>query len=154
MKTRTRTNIIDAILWLFIVALLLAGLTSCTKRLYVPVTSTKTIIDTIVKVQPDSSMFMALFECDSLNRVRIKELEQYKGKEASQNVEFKDNRLTVETRWKTQYIDRIKEVHDTTTVIQEVEVVKTVKHIPTLFWWTFGIAIVAILYLGFKVFRR
>lgn len=159
MNTKKRTTIIHAILWLFIGTLVISGFTSCNRRLLPPISSTSstvTIIDTVVEIRPDSTLFFALFECDRLNRVRLRELEQRKGATASQDVAFKDGALKIETRWKTQYIDRIKEVHDTTTVTirQTIEVEKIVNRVPVFFWYCFGIAIVAILYLGFKIIRR
>lgn len=149
-----KRKILYIITWIIILALLIFASISCSKRMYIPVTTTKTIIDTVTKTVPDSSLFMALFECDSLNQVRIKELAQYKGKEATQDVVFKDGALKVETRWRTQYIDRIKEITDTVTVVNEVEVVKQVKHIPTFFWWCFGIALTLILWEVFKLLRK
>lgn len=98
-------------------------------------------------------MIRALFECDSNNRVILRELTETKGKMASQDVNIADGKIEVVTRWQTKYIDRIREVHDTATVVQVQEVVKTVKHVPQFFWWCFGIALVAVGWIARKIIK-
>lgn len=136
------------------IALLLLAAASCTRRVYVPQIRSERIIDTITRVEPDSATLTALFECDSLNQVRIRQLEQYKGKGGAQEVVFKDGELRIETRWRTQYIDRIHEVRDTVTVVDVRTETKEVRRVPAFFWWCFGVALLAVLYGGWRIFKR
>lgn len=117
---------------------------SCTKTIYVPQVSHKLLLDTIVEVVPDSSLVKALLECDSAGEVRIRELQEAKGRMASSQLEIKDNRLTSATRWQTKVVDRIIEIRDTTTVIEYREVVREVKHVPKIYRWSLWIAIATI----------
>lgn len=134
-------------------ALLLA--VGCSKK-YIPTTSVRVekTIDTITRVAPDSATIRALFECDSLGRVRLRELQNYKGLQASQEVNFHDNELKIETRWRTQYIDRVIETHDTIPILEVREITREVKHVPAFFWWCFAIALAAVGCGAWKIIRR
>lgn len=140
---------------LIIIMLAILLTVGCSKK-YIPVTSVRVekTIDTITRVAPDSATIRALFECDSLGRVRLRELQTYKGKEASQNVEFTDNELKIETRWHTQYIDRVVETHDTIPILEVREITREVKHVPAFFWWCFGIALAAVIWVGWRIIKR
>lgn len=120
--------------------------TGCSRKIITPSNRT-TIIDTITKTVADSALIRAVFECDSLNNVRVRELNQYKGDAATQNVDFKDNTLKVETRWKTKYIDRITQIRDTVTITKIQNVDKIVTRIPTLFWCCLAFTCATIVYL-------
>lgn len=136
---------------IFLIALLLDG---CTKKIYVPVVREHKITDTITRTQADSAIIEALFECDSLGRVRMRQLEAYKGVSASNDINFKEGALRVETRWRTQYIDRFVELRDTITVVDYCTKTVEVSHIPAFFWWTFAIALVALLYVIWRIIRK
>lgn len=96
-----------------------------------------TVRDTIVKVQADSSMLRALLECDSLGKVRIKQLLDYKAGDRTKipmpsiddNVltlwSFSDS-LNIYLKLKYRYEKHISD-HSTDTV-QPVEVNR-------LTWW-------------------
>lgn len=127
---------------------------ACTRRIYVPTVRSTTIIDTLVQTVADSALVNAVFACDSLNQVYIKQLDQYKGEQAKQKVTFSENKLKIETRWKTKYVDRMIAVHDTVTVVQIQKVDKIVKQIPPFFWWCFAIAFAALIYIVLKIFVK
>lgn len=125
----------------------------CTRTVYEPVVKSHTLINTVTQTLTDSTVLRALFECDSLGNVQLKELYDTKGKMAEMQTQLKGGELKVVTRWQTKYIDRVREVRDTTTVVQIQEVTKVVKHVPRFFWWCFGIALFAVGFGGWKLFR-
>ncbi len=133
-----------------ILALALIALASCTRRIYVPTTTSHTLIDTLVREVNDSSMINALLECDSLGRVQLQELEILKGEAAASEMTLQENRIKVETRWKTKYVDRLEYVRDTITLVEVQEVIKPDPYIPKFFW---GCAIFAVLVLGWGIVR-
>lgn len=119
-------------------------LISCTRTIYEPITRIHKEIDTVTQILSDSSSLYALFECDSLNRVRIKEIETLHGKMANSKLEISNGRVEYKTSWQTKYIDRVKEIRDTITVIEVKEVVREVKHIPKLYKWCMAICIIVL----------
>lgn len=137
---------------LFLVFLLV--FVGCTRRVYVPQVRSERIVDTIRLTEPDSAMVTALFECDSLGRVRLREIELYKGREASQEFTFADNSLRIETRWRTQFIDRFHEIRDTLTVVETRTETRFVTKIPLFFWICFSICIGGILYIVYRIFFK
>lgn len=56
-------------------------------------TSTSSVRDSVTWLQLDTSLFDAIFECDSMNNVLIKEVNEYKSKGVKTRVVFKDNHL-------------------------------------------------------------
>ena len=59
------------------------------------ITVTETIRDTVIQVQPDSSIVQALIKCDSTGRARLEEIRTLKeSARVRQTLELKDNRLT------------------------------------------------------------
>lgn len=137
-----------------IIFILVSIFSGCTKKIYVPVSRSTTIIDTVTNVVADSSLLYAYFECDSLNNVRIAELSQVKGAMASQEVEFKQNRLKVETKWKTKFVDRVEKRVDTVTIVDIVVQERVVAKIPTFFWITFFGSIFGLVYIFWKISRK
>lgn len=129
-------------------------LVSCTRTIYQPVVKSEKIVDTVTQTVSDSAVLRALFECDSLGNVRLRELYDAKGKMADMQTQLKDGELRVVTKWQTKYIDRVREVHDTTTLVEVREVTKVVKHVPKFFWWCFGIAVVSVCLGGWKLWRN
>jgi hypothetical protein len=80
-------------------------------------TSTQTVIDHSDNSAPDSSLFDALFLCDSANRALMKEVHELKSNGVTTTVSFQDNHLTIKTktdslRYRTRTV--------TNTVIKEV----------------------------------
>lgn len=139
---------------LFFVGFWTLVLSACTRTVYEPVVKSEKIIDTVTQTVSDSAVLRALFECDSLGNVRLKELYDAKGKMADMQTHLKDGELKVVTKWQTKYIDRVREVHDTTTVVEVREVTKVVKHVPKFFWWCFGIAVVSVCLGGWTLWRK
>lgn len=129
-------------------------LASCTRTIYEPAVRSEKIVDTILRTVPDSAVLRALFECDSLGNVRLTELYDAKGKMAAMETQLKGGELTVVTKWQIRYVDRVREVHDTTTVVEVREVTRVVKHVPKFFWWCFGIALAAVCFGGWRLVRK
>lgn len=46
-----------------------------------------------VYLSPDSALLVALFECDSTNRVVLRQVEEWKGKRMESDLSFQDGRL-------------------------------------------------------------
>lgn len=88
----------------FVVLLVwLLSLQSCSRRQYPPsatnTTSVTTVTevrrDTVITVQPDSSILQALIECDSTGRAYLKEIDQLKSSaNLHQSLHLEDNVLT------------------------------------------------------------
>lgn len=100
------------------------------------ITITETIRDTIIKVQPDSSIVQALIRCDSTGRARLEEIRTLKeSARIQQTLALKDNKLTAKAIVDSMeiyltYKERYKEE-------QTVQLVETVieKEVNVLKWW-------------------
>ena len=122
----------------------LATISGCCPRLYPHktestehnVTITETIKDTVIQVQPDSSIVQALIRCDSTGRARLEEICTLKeSARVRQTLALKDNRLTAKAVVDSMeiyltYKERYREE-------QKVKVVETVieKEVNVLKWW-------------------
>ena len=126
------------------------------------VTVTETIRDTIIQVQPDSSIVQALIKCDSTGRARLDEIRTLKeSARVQQTLALKDNRLTAKAVVDSMgifltYKERYRED-------QKVQVVETVieKEVNVLKWWQkflmwTGIVAVSVflLFLIVRIFMR
>lgn len=132
---------------------LLAVSAGCARTVYVPQTSYRSIVDTVVRQVADSALLEALFECDSAGKVVMRELNEAKGKLAGQEASFSDGRLRVETRWKTEYIDRVVELRDTVTMVRvQTEVVRQ-RYVPGFFKWCFAVALGGAVYGLWRIIR-
>ena len=100
------------------------------------ITVTETLRDTVIQVQPDSSIVQALIKCDSTGQARLEEIRILKeSARIQQTLELKDNRLTAKTIVDSMgifltYKERYREE-------QKVQVVETVieKEVNILKWW-------------------
>lgn len=100
------------------------------------VTVTETIKDTIIQVQPDSSIVQALIRCDSTGRARLEEIRTLKESvRVQQTLALKDNKLTAKAVVDSMgifltYKERYREE-------QKFQVVETVieKEVNILKWW-------------------
>lgn len=100
------------------------------------VTVTETIRDTVIRIQPDSSIVQALIRCDSTGHTKLEEIRTLKeSARVQQALELKDNRLTVKAVVDSMgiyltYKERRRED-------QKVQVVETVivKEVNILKWW-------------------
>ena len=123
--------------------------------------------DTVVKVQPDSSILQALIQCDSTGRARLKEINTLKEsariqqsvKMESEPLPYQPTAITVKTFVDSMgiyltYKDRFKE----STEVREIETIIE-KEVNILHWWQKalmwigGIAIVAGILLITRRFR-
>lgn len=126
------------------------------------VTITETIRDTIIQVQPDSSIVQALIKCDSTGRARLEEIRTLKeSARVQQTLALKDNRLTAKAVVDSMgifltYKERYRED-------QKVQVVETVieKEVNVLKWWQkalmwVGVCTILIIFttIIFKVARK
>ncbi len=126
--------------------ILLTALTaaSCCPKLYPHKTEstehtvvvTETIRDTVIQVQPDSSIVQALIKCDSTGQARLEEIRTLKeSARVQQTLALKDNRLTAKTVVDSMGIYlTYKERHKEEQKIQVVETV-TEKEVNVLKWW-------------------
>lgn len=109
------------------------------------VTVTETVHDTVIQVQPDSSIVQALIKCDSAGQARLEEIRTLKeSARVWQTLALKDNKLTTKAVVDSMgiyltYKDRYREE-------QKVQVVETVieKEINVLKWWQ-----KTLIYIGF-----
>ena len=100
------------------------------------VTITETVRDTIIQVQPDSSIVQALIKCDSAGRARLEEIQTLKESARIQQIlALKDNKLTAKAIVDSMgiyltYKERYREE-------QKAKVVETVieKEVNVLKWW-------------------
>ncbi len=128
------------VLW----AIVLTIVQSCCPKLYPRktentehiVTITETIRDTVIQVQPDSSIVQALVKCDSTGRARLEEIRTLKeSARIQQTLALKDNKLTAKAvvdsmgiflTYKEQYREEQKRQTIETVIEKEVNVLK---------WW-------------------
>lgn len=132
---------------------IILSVTACNRKIFVPVHTTRTIIDTIVQNRVDSALLDAVFECDSVNNVLIKKMKYSKSQSATQVFEFQDNNLKIKTQWRTKIVDRIVEIKDTVTVIQTLKVDKIIYKTHSFFWVCFAIALMSVILLIIRLLR-
>ena len=134
----------------------LATISSCCPRLYPQktestehiVTVSETIRDTIIQVQPDSSIVQALIRCDSTGRARLEEIRTLKeSARVRHTLALNDNKLTAKTVVDSMgiyltYKERNKEE-------QQVQTIETVieKEINVLKWWQKALMLIGVIYI-------
>lgn len=100
------------------------------------VTITEIIKDTVIQIQPDSSIVQALIKCDSTGQARLEEIRTLKeSARVQQTLNLKDNKLTAKAVVDSMEIYlTYKERH---TEEQKVQVVESVieKEVNVLKWW-------------------
>mgnify|MGYP007084317825 FL=1 len=126
--------------------------TSCCPKLYPhkmentehTVTITETVRDTIIRVQPDSSIVQALIRCDSTGRARLEEIRTLKeSARVQQTLALKDNKLTAKTVVDSMGIFlTYKELYREEQKIQVVETIIE-KEVNVLIWWQ-----IALIWIG------
>ena len=100
------------------------------------VTVTETVRDTVIQVQPDSSVVEALIRCDSTGRARLEEIQTLRqSARVQQTLALKDNRLTSKAVVDSMgiyltYKDRYREEQKVQTIETVVE-----KEVNILHWW-------------------
>lgn len=134
---------------------------SCCPRLYPhktentehTITVTETVRDTVIQVQPDSSIVEALIRCDSTGRARLEEIQTLRqSARVQQTLALKDNKLTAAAIVDSMGIYlTYKERHKEEQKVQTIETVLE-KEVNILKWWqkalmTIGIVSMAILVL-------
>lgn len=129
---------------IFIPAAALTLLSSCCPKLYPyrtentehAITVTETIRDTVIQVQPDSSIVQALIRCDSTGQARLEEIRTLKeSARVRQTLALKGNKLTAKSVVDSMgiyltYKERYREE-------QKAQIVETVieKEVNVLKWW-------------------
>ncbi len=122
----------------------LAVLSGCSPKLYPHktenaehvVTVTETVRDTVIQVQPDSSIVEALIRCDSTGRARLEEIRTLRqSARVRQTLALKDNKLTTKAVVDSMgiyltYKDRYKEEVKVQTIETVIE-----KKVNILHWW-------------------
>ena len=127
-----------------IIFLLALTVASCCPKLYPhktentehTITVTETIRDTVIQVQPDSSIVQALIRCDSTGRARLEEIRTLKeSARVRQALALKDNRLTAKDIVDSMGIYlTYKERHKEEQHVQAIETVIE-KEVNILRWW-------------------
>lgn len=117
------------------------------------ITVTETIRDTVIQVQPDSSIVEALIRCDSTGRARLEEIQTLRqSARVQQTLALKDNKLTAAAIVDSMGIYlTYKERHKEEQKVQTIETVLE-KEVNILKWWqkalmTIGIVSMVILVL-------
>lgn len=100
------------------------------------VTVTEIIKDTIIQIQPDSSIVQALIKCDSTGQARLEEIRTLKeSARVQQTLTLKDNKLTAKAIVDSMEIYlTYKERHTEEQKIQTTETVIE-KEVNVLKWW-------------------
>ena len=127
------------------------SLQSCCHKLYPHTTEvtektesvTETIRDTVIMVQPDSSILQALIQCDSTGRARLQEIQTLKEsarlqqsiKMESEPLPYQPTAITIKTVVDSMgiyltYKDRFKESIETREIETIIE-----KEVNILHWW-------------------
>ena len=97
---------------------------------------TETIRDTVIRVQPDSSIVQALIKCDSTGRARLEEIRTLKeSSRIQQSLNLKENKLTAKAVVDSlgiylTYKERHKEEQQVRTIESVIE-----KEVNVLKWW-------------------
>lgn len=127
-----------------IIFLLALTVASCCPKLYPhktentehTITVTETIRDTVIQVQPDSSIVQALIRCDSTGRARLEEIRTLKeSARVRQALALKDNRLAAKAIVDSMGIYlTYKERHKEEQYVQAIETVIE-KEVNILRWW-------------------
>ena len=135
------------------IIILILFFASCTRTIYVPNTTT----ETVVEISPDSSLMIALLECDSAGNVlidRINELQAGKRLLPPQ-IDIKDNILTATAKVDSLSIyltlkDRYRESATSQTII----VNKLTKFQRTCVWGFWVLVVLIGIYMIFKIRKR
>ena len=124
--------------------LALSAIGGCSPKLYPHETEstehtvvvTETIRDTIVQVQPDSSIIQALIICDSTGQARLEEIRTLKeSSRVRQTLALNDNKLTTKAIVDSMGIYMTyKERYKTEQKVQSIETVIE-KEVNVLKWW-------------------
>lgn len=101
----------------------------------IPVKSLEIVKERLVpiSVPGDSSLLVALFECDSLNNVYLKEISEQKGKLISSGTVFENGRLLYKTIYRHDTI--LVPVVDTIRTTEIPITVEVTREINRLKWW-------------------
>lgn len=121
-----------------LILLIAIALFSCNRQTLpqqVPVKSTELIRERLVPVPVpgDSSLLTALFACDSLNNVYLKQINEQKGKLISSGTVFENGRLLYKTIYRHDTI--LVPVVDTIRTTEIPITVEVTREINRLKWW-------------------
>ncbi len=118
------------------------------------VITTETVRDTVIQIQPDSSIVQALIKCDSTGRARLEEIRTLKeSARVQQALALKDNWLTAKTVVDSMGIYlTFKERHKEEQHVQTIETVIE-KEVNVLKWWQKFLIIIGIVGIFLILFR-
>lgn len=149
----------------FIFLVWILSMVSCSRRQYPQMTTATTSVttitevqhDTIVTIQPDTSMLQALIECDSTGQAYLREINQLKSSDhLHQNLKIEDNILTATAVVDSMdiyltYKDRYQETTNTWAETQTVTVTTNIlKPWQQLLMYLGAIAALAITIMFFR----
>lgn len=130
---------------MFLLCCMAVMLAACSPKIVQPV-SQETVIenavekeiprDTVIVIQPDSTILSALVECNERGEARLKEIEQLRNSQRAQtSLKMDDNRLEVKTVIDSMGIYlAYKEHYKEKERIRTVTVTETVE-VNVLYWW-------------------
>lgn len=123
----------------------------------------ETVRDTTIFTPADSSSLIALFECDSLNNVILKELTQLQGQRSSMNLSTKQigKQLQIQAvcvcdslSIYMQYKDRYLQKNTKETEVNNIETKKPCKKLTTFLWGlATGILLVLVFIVLYQLFK-
>lgn len=115
----------------------------------------RTVVDTLVKIIPDSSLVQALLDCDSLGRVRMRQISKLQLQGINIDMQLDGNNLTVTAKGKDTEKRRVEVVAERKEIPVPYPVVTKVNYLTSWQWfmvWVGRIAcIMVLLYLGVKL---
>lgn len=118
------------------------------------VITTETVRDTVIQIQPDTSIVQALIKCDSTGRARLEEIRTLKeSARVQQALALKDNWLTAKTVVDSMGIYlTCKERHREEWKVQTIETIIE-KETNVLKWWQKFLIIIGIVGIFLILFR-
>jgi len=115
----------------------------------------QTLRDTSIMIQADSSNFMAVLRCDSLNNAYLKEINILSTKGIKTVVYFKHDTLrVVNTMDSVKVYMALKDKYKSDTQVKEIVITKEVKFIPWWIWTLWVLSIIITFYFCYKIFKR
>ena len=148
-------------LFLFILTLSLSfGFTGCksAKVTQIPVRTVERVTERLVPIEVpgDSAVLVALFECDSLNRVLLKDFKDFKGRAVGTKLQFKDGKLDYRADFKPETVylpSKTVEIEKEVPVMVEVPKVeyRQTKMQRVFFYIGLVSVVMAAVWLGVKI---
>lgn len=152
-QTDTRERTIKPLAMKTALPILITLLAACTRTVYVPQVSYHRETDTLLMEVADSSLVRALLECDSNNQVVMRQLTQTSGHDSRQEIAIDSGMMEVKTRWRTKYVERVRELRDTVTVVEVRESVRRERYVPRIYRIAMAVAAASVALAAIRFIR-